>query len=205
MMSRLLPVLVLSASLSGCLSILPDPTPAPSVYRLTTQAQPVDKSATAELIRIDRPTATHVFNSSNIVVTKKGQKVSTIAKAKWSQATPDLIQESLISALEGSSQFVGLVSISGAQTETKLHLYVKNFEADFDNGSDNAPLAIVEYRVTYAQGADRKLLGTYTIRKTRRASSINVSSIVSAIEQANDAAMSDIVTWLETKKSNGLT
>ena len=82
---------------------------------------------------------------------------------------------------------------------------MKNFEADFDNGSDNAPLAIVEYRVTYAHGGDRKLLGTYTVRKTRRASSINVSSIVSAIEQANDAAMSDIVTWLETKKSNGLT
>ena len=205
MKSRILLALVVSVSLSGCLSILPDPAPAPSVYRLTTDAQPADKVFNAELIRVDRPTTTQVFNSSNIVVTKKGQKVSTIAKAKWSQATPDLIQESLISALEGSSQFVGLVSISGAQTETRLHLYVKNFEADFDNGSDNAPLAIVEYRVTYAHGGDRKLLGTYTVRKTRRASSINVSSIVSAIEQANDAAMSDIVTWLETKKSNGLT
>lgn len=205
MMSRLLIALALSASLSGCLSILPDPAPAPAVYRLASSAQPADKLANAEHIRVDRPTTTQVFNSNNIVVTQDGQKLSSIAKAKWSQATPDLIQESLISALEGSSQFVGLVSISGAQTETRLHLYVKNFEADFDNGSDNAPLAIVEYRVTYAHGGDRKLLGTYTVRKTRRASSINVSSIVSAIEQANDAAMSDIVTWLETKKSNGLT
>jgi ABC-type uncharacterized transport system auxiliary subunit len=33
-----------------------------------------------------------------------------------------------------------------------------------------------------------------------RASSINVSSIVAAIEQANDAAMIDIVTWLEGQK-----
>ena len=203
MMSRLLLTLAVSAGLSGCLSILPDPAPAPAVYRLASSAQPTDKRANAELIRVDRPTSTQVFNSSDIVVTKDGQKLSTIAKAKWSQATPDLIQEAMISALEGSPQFIGLVSISGAKTETRLHLYVKNFEANFDNGSDNAPLAVVQYRVTYARGIDRKLFGTHNVRKTVRASSINVSSIVAAIEDANDAAMTDIVTWLETQKGNG--
>lgn len=200
MKSRLLLALVVSASLSGCLSILPDPAPAPSVYRLTTDAQPADKVFNPELIRVDRPTTTQVFNSNNIVVSKKGQKLSTIAKAQWSQATPDIIQESMIAALEGSPQFIGLVPVSGAKTETRLHLTVKNFEANFDNGSDKAPLAIVEYRVTYTRGADRKLLGTQTVRKTVRATSINVSSIVTAIEAANDAAMTDIVKWLETKK-----
>lgn len=205
MKSRLLLTLGISAGLSGCLSILPDPAPAPAVYRLATNVQPADKVANVELIRIDRPTTTQVFNSSDIVVTKDGQKLSTIAKAKWSQATPDLIQQSMISALEGSPQFVGLVSINGAKTETRLHIFVKNFEANFDNGSDNAPLAVVQYRVTYARGADRKLLGTHNVRKTVRATSINVSSIVSAIEAANEAAMTDIVTWLENEKGNGRT
>ena len=203
MKSRLLLALGLSASLSGCLSILPDPAPAPAVYRLASSAQPADKLANAEHIRVDRPTTTQVFNSNNIVVTQDGQKLSSIAKAKWSQATPDLIQQSMISALESSPQFVGLVSINGAKTETRLHLYVKNFEANFDNGSESAPLAVVQFRVTYARGMDRKLLGTHSVRKTVRASSINVSSIVTAIEDANDAAMADIVRWLETQKGNG--
>jgi len=108
----------------------------------------------------------------------------------------------MIGALEGSSQFVGLIPTSGARTQTRLHLVIKNFEANFDQGLKSAPLAIVDYRVTYARADDRKLLGTHSVRKTVRAQSINVSSIVAAIEDANDAAMSDIVSWLEGQKAN---
>ncbi|MEP4052420.1 MAG: ABC-type transport auxiliary lipoprotein family protein [Litorimonas sp.] len=201
MMSRTLMILVATVSLSACVSILPDPAPAPSVYRLATSAQPVDKAATAEIIRVDRPAATQIFNSSDIVVTHGGQKLSAIAQAKWSEATPVLIQDAMIDALESSPQFIGLIPTSGARTETRVHLVVKNFEANFDNGPESAPLAVVQYRVTYARADDRSLLGTHSVRETVRASSINVSSIVSAIEQANDAAMVDIVAWLEGQKA----
>ena len=205
MMSRTLMTLALCTSLSACISVLPDPAPAPSVYRLASSAQAADKASNAEIIRVDRPTATQIFNSSDIVVTQGGQKLSAIAQAKWSEATPVVIQEAMIDALESSPQFIGLVPTSGAQTKTRLHLSVKNFEANFDQGPESAPLAIVQYRVTYARAEDRKLLGTHNVRQTVRATSINVSSIVDAIEKANDAAMTDIVTWLETQKSRGQT
>lgn len=201
-MIRLLMILSLSASLSACVSILPDPAPAPSVYRLASSSNAVAAAANAEIIRIDRPAATQIFNSSDIVVTEDGQKLSAVAQAKWSEATPIIIQNAMIGALEGSSQFVGLIPTSGARTQTRLHLVIKNFEANFDQGLKSAPLAIVDYRVTYARADDRKLLGTHSVRKTVRAQSINVSSIVAAIEDANDAAMSDIVSWLEGQKAN---
>lgn len=201
-MIRLLMILSLSASLSACVSILPDPAPAPSVYRLASSSNAVAAAANAEVVRIDRPAATQIFNSSDIVVTEDGQKLSAVAQAKWSEATPIIIQNAMIGALEGSSQFVGLIPTSGARTQTRLHLVIKNFEANFDQGLKSAPLAIVDYRVTYARADDRKLLGTHSVRKTVRAQSINVSSIVAAIEDANDAAMSDIVSWLEGQKAN---
>jgi len=81
-----------------------------------------------------------------------------------------------------------------------VNLSIQNFEADFDNGAKSAPLAVVSYRVTYMDAADRKLLGTHMVKHTRRADSINVSSIVSAIEAANQAAMIDIVQWMETRQ-----
>lgn len=200
MISRALLSLTLSAGLSGCVSILPDPEPAPSVYRLESNVVAVDSMANAEIIRIDRPSSNQIFNSSDIVVTEDGQKLSAIAQAKWSEVAPVIIQSAMIDALEGSPQFIGLMPTSGARTQTRLHLAIKNFEANFDRGSDSAPLAVVEYRVTYARADDRSLLGTETFRETVRADTINVSSIVAAIEQANDAAMSDIVTWLEGQK-----
>jgi len=201
-MIRLLMILSLSASLSACVSILPDPAPAPSVYRLASNSNAVVAAANAEIIRIDRPSSTQIFNSSDIIVTDDGQKLSSVAQAQWSEVTPIIIQNAMIDALEGSSQFVGLVPTSGARTETRLHLVIKSFEANFDQGLESAPLAIVDYRMTYARADDRKLLGTHSVRKTVRAQSINVSSIVVAIEDANNAAMLDVVSWLEGQKGN---
>ena len=203
MMSRIFLTLTLCTSLSACVSILPKPDPSATVYRLASYTQPVETAANAENIRIVRPTAAQAFNSRDIVVTKDGQKLSRIAESQWSQQTPDLIQNAMIDALESSSQFVGLAPSVGAQSSTRLHLTVKNFEANFDNGPESAPLAVVQYRVTYVRADDRKLLGTYNTRKTMRAESINVSSVVSAMERANSDAMIDIVGWLEGQASAG--
>ncbi len=202
MISRPLLISAICSSLTACVSILPDPAPAPSVYRLATSAQPASKLANAEIVRVDRPSATQIFNSSDIVVTQGGQKLSAIAQAQWSEVTPVVIQDAMIDALGSSPQFIGLIPTSGARTNTRLHLSVKNFEANFDNGPESAPLAVVQYRVTYAKASDRELLGTYSVRETVRANSINVSSIVAAIEDANNTAMNKIVQWMETQKAN---
>ena len=194
--------LALGTGLSGCVSILPDPEPAPSVYRLETTIEPVAAAEGAELVRVDRPAASQVFSSDDIVVSMDGKKLSAVALANWSEATPIIIQSSLIQALEGSSQFIGLAPSSGARTRTRLNLTIKNFEANFDDGAKMAPQAVVQYRVTYTRAEDRELIGTHTVRQTRRADSINVSSIVDAMEKANQAAMADIVNWLETQRAS---
>lgn len=111
MMSRFLLALTVSVSLSACVSLLPDATPASSIYRLTTTVQPVEASAAAEIIRVARPSSAQVFKSNDIVVTKDGQKLSTIAQAKWSQSTPDIIQNAMVEALGSSSQFLSLIHI----------------------------------------------------------------------------------------------
>jgi len=132
------------------------------------------QSAAAELVRVDRPAASQVFSTSDIVVSNAEQKLSVVAKANWAESMPSLV---------------------------RLNLSIQNFEANFDNGQKNAPLAIVSYRVTYSNIANRKLLGTFTAKQTRRAESINVSSVVSAIEAANQATMVDIVQWMEGRQS----
>ena len=201
MMSRVFIALILGVSLSGCVSLLPSPAPASVIYRLTSSAQPVAKNSNAEIIRVDRPSANQVFNSTDIVVVQSKQRLSTIAAAQWSEASPIIIQSAMIDALESSREFIGIMPTSGARPVTRLHLSVKNFEANFDKGLKSAPLAVVQYRVTYSRADDRKLFGTQTFRQTVRADSIEVPSVVAAIKRANDTAMADIVSWLERQNS----
>lgn len=186
---------------TGCVSLLPEPAPPPNIYRLVTSIPAVEKVASPEIIRVDRPTAPQLYNANDIVVTMDGQKLSTIAQAKWSETTPELTQDALIEALAGSRNFIGLLPTSGASVETRLQVTIKNFEASFDQGPESAPLAVIDYRVAYTRSDDRSLLGTHTVRQTQRADSIAVPSIVRALESANNAAVRDIVAWLETQRT----
>jgi len=190
----------LFASTAGCISILPDPAPADPIYRLISTVTPVENRTNAEIIRIDRPGVSEILGGRDIIVSMDGLKLSAVARAKWAEATPILVQTTLVEALSARPNYVGLLPTSGARTETRLHLAIKNFEANFDAGPESAPLAIVSYNVTYTRSADRHLLGTYQVRQTHRADSINVSYIVDAIQSANEAAMRDIVDWLDTKQ-----
>ncbi len=192
----------LGLGLSGCFSVLPDPKPANVIYRFSSDVSPVEKLPTAEAIRVDRPLANNVFSSNDIVVTMDGQKLSVISQANWAETAPVMIQSAVLDALAESPKFIGLTPTTGARTETRLHLSVVNFEARFDRGQESAPLGVVSYRVTYARADNRNLLGTYTVKKTARADSINVSSVVAAIESANEAAMIDIVRWLENQATS---
>jgi len=194
--------MALALGLSGCVSILPEPAPAPAVYRLAASNITAESRADAEIIRVDRPSAPTIFQSKDIVVATNGSRLSAVAQANWAETMPILIQGALIDAMAGSDSIVPILPASGARSNTRIHLTVKHFEADFDQGQQSPPLAIVSYRVTYANASDRELLGTYTVRKTQRAGSINVSSIVDAIETANREAMTDIVTWLEATKAS---
>lgn len=190
----------LLAATAGCISILPDPAPADSIYRLNSTVTPVENRSNAEIIRIGRPSVSEIFSGRDIIVSMDGRKLSAVAQAKWAEATPVLVQSTLVEALSARPNYVGLLPSAGARTETRLHLDVKNFDANFDAGPDSAPLAIVSYNVTYTRAADRHLLGTYQVRQTRRADSINVPSIVDAIQSANEAAMVDIVDWLDARQ-----
>jgi len=133
-----LAISVLGAVISGC-SILPDPAPANTIYRLSEMPAPVTANDDAFVVRVDRPQASIVFQTRDIVVSPYGQRLSTVAQAKWAEVMPVLIQQAFIDVLEARPNLVGVMPASGARTDTRLQITVKNFEAQFDRGPDTAP------------------------------------------------------------------
>lgn len=203
-MIRYAALTIATASLVTACSIIPDPAPAEIVYRLSLSGDSVQPNLGARVIRVDRPAATSVFNTRSIVVSPDGRRLSTVALAKWPEGTPTMLQESLVDALSREASLIGVLPQSGTRTDTRVHITIKNFEAQFDRGEANAPLAIVRFTATLANAMDRRLIDTFTTRHEVRAEAARVSDIVKAIEKANDAAMNDIVRWIVAADRKGI-
>ena len=201
-MRTLIAAALATATLSAC-SILPDPKPAPIIYRPTVDGASVDARPDATVVRIDRPGGSTIFNTVNVLVTPDGRRMSQASGSRWSEQIPLLVQETLVDALSRSPALVGVLPSSGARTDTRVHLTIKNFEAVFDQGEGAAPLATVRYTATLANASDRALIDTHTVMAQQRADAINVSEIVEAMEAANSRAMMDIVAWLERQAAQG--
>jgi len=81
---------LLALAVSAC-SVLPDPAPADTIYRLTSLNKSVPAASTATVIRVDRPVASVVFQSRDIVVSPDGRRLASAAQAKWIATMPNLI------------------------------------------------------------------------------------------------------------------
>jgi len=188
-------------SLGGCVSILPDPAPAEAIYRLSLAQQNVPQGPTATVVRIDRPSAPSIFETQDILVSPDGRRLASASGAMWSEAIPVMIQSSFLDVLGQRAELVGVIPSSGARTDTRVHLTVKRFEAQFDQGEERAPLAVVHYSVSLSNASNRNLLGSYDVNKTVRASEARVSTIVEAMDKANREALNAVADWLETSPS----
>lgn len=193
-------VSTLLACLSGCVSLLPDPAPASVVYRLGTVKQNLPQGINPFVVRVDRPSVSSVFETKDIIVSPDGRKLAAAGGAEWAEVIPVMIQNSFVDLMGQHPKLVGVIPSSGARTDTRVHLTVKGFEAQFDQGEGAAPLAVVHYSVTLSNAANRNLLGTFDVKKTTRATEARVSAIVTAMDNANQQALEDIALWLESLK-----
>jgi len=108
-----------------------------------------------------------------------------------------MIQNSFVDLLGQHEDLVGVIPSSGARTDTRIHLTVKGFEAQFDQGEKTAPLAVVHYAITLSNASNRNLLNSYDVRKTVRAREARVSEIVRAMDEANQQALDAIANWMK--------
>lgn len=193
--------LIGSLGASGCLSsLLPEPAPANNVYRLSSDLQVSETAArtqsNAHTIRIDRPNTPKALQGYDLLVSTDENRLVTIAKAEWADSLPTQIQRSFVSHLNTRSDLIGILPTSGARSTYRAHITVRNFEARFDQGEEQAPLIIVDYLVTLSNAGSRNLIGSQSFHTERRASSIRVSDIVASKSAANLNTLSDISDWM---------
>ncbi len=179
-------------------SIVPEAKPANTVYRMSAASQnvAVQARAGALVLRVDRPTVPRPLSGNKVMLSTGGNRMLAASGAEWAEKVPDLIQGSILDVFSARPAIVGVLPVSGARTDLRIHINVRNFEAVFDQGEDSPPLATVRYTVTLANASSRDLIATYDVAKTQRASATRVSEIVRAQDAANAAAVNAVADWI---------
>ena len=190
---------VAATALSGCLGgILPDPQPAPSVYRLVVPELAGEKATGAYIVRVDTPSSPRTFNTRDVLVVTQGGNLSSAGGAQWSDTIPQLLQDATLTTLGKSQRFVTIIPVSGARADIRIHLDIRDFSAIYDQGDLSPPLARTHVYATVADAASRNFIGSYDARGEARASENRVSSIVNAQSAATRNALDDVVTWMDS-------
>ncbi len=182
--------------LSGCFNVLPEPDPANSIYRLTSNIQKAGFNVRAPIVRIETPSADRLVATRRIVVSPDANRMAVAGGAEWADSLPKLVQKSMLDILASKPEVTGIIPRVGAKADYRVHINIDNFEARFDNGSEAAPMIIVAYTASFAKSGSRDLLGTKQFTTTQRSSGINVSQIVSAMNAANNDTLSKMSDWI---------
>lgn len=190
-------ILVLS---TGCLSLLPEPSPAPTVYRLTVpQSLSSNAAPPGKVINIEYPTAPRVLSGTNIVLSPDGRRLTSAVAANWAEAIPSMLRDFLIDTLARDGQVIGVVPKGSTRVPYRLNIDLRRFEAVFDQGEEAAPNTIVQINVALTDTKTRQLVGVHSVTKQMRAGIKSVSSIVEAKDKSTREAMDEISIWLASE------
>ena len=182
---------------TGCVSLLPEPSPAPTVYRLSVpQSLGTNAAPSSKVVNIEYPTAPRALGGTNIVLSPDGRRLTSAAQASWAEAVPSMLRNALIDTLARDGQVIGVIPKGSTRVPYRLNIDLRRFEAVFDQGEDAAPNIVVQINVALTDTQTRKLMGVHTVTEQTRARIKSVSSIVEAKDQAAKEAMDSISKWL---------
>ena len=199
----------LSAALlsSACLSLLPNATQAPSIYKLSNNAQfsgqgSLDANVKGPTVRIALPNAPKSLQGTDIVVSPDGQRIAYAAGAQWAEAIPRLVQSATLLKLNSHAGVMAIKPPTAARADYAIELDVWSFEAHFDQGEKNAPLAQVKINATLMDLKTRRVIASREFYAESRAGARRVSKIVEAQDLAIQTVMVQLSEWTQMHIGN---
>jgi len=96
-------------SVSACVSLLPETTPAKPRYQIAAiDARAPGAARVAWSLAIDDPRATRAFDTTKIAVSTAPGRIEYYAGAEWADRAPRLFQTALIESFEDSGRILGV-------------------------------------------------------------------------------------------------
>jgi ABC-type uncharacterized transport system auxiliary subunit len=132
-------VILAAVALSGCISILPEPAPAPRIFALRAgpQAQPPAPERNV-VVTVAAPAVPQTLNGGDILWIKDGAP-GFMERSVWTSRTPEALQALLVETIDAQNLVLaGLRSGEGARADAELRWEVRDFQIVESGGEISA-------------------------------------------------------------------
>ncbi|MGD0865925.1 MAG: ABC-type transport auxiliary lipoprotein family protein [Rhizomicrobium sp.] len=181
--------------LSGCSGIIGPSSPPPQIYVLQPEFRALGNSPEVTWqLAIGAPGASESLDTARIAL-HRGETLDYFADARWTDATPILIQEKLVEAFEKSTRIRAVAATSDAvRADYVVESTIRDFQANYET-QDGTPTIVADIVVRIVRAERNDVVATHDFHHEVRAARNDVPSVVAAFDQAAGAVFEEIVDW----------
>ena len=145
-------------------------------------------------LAVVKPTAARVVDSARISVRPTPGEVQVYKGVGWSQPSTDLIEATVLRALEDSGKIASVARPgSGIRADYRLVMDLRRFDSDYAGTA--LPSAIIELNAKLLHTTDQRVVASRTFLKAEPAGSTDIPSVVAAFERALESMGGEVVGW----------
>lgn len=192
---RLLAAIALPA-LAGC-SILDSKQDDPTTIYAPQPQVATDPSwpTVAWQLSVGKPSAPRVVDSPRIGVRPVPGELQVYKGASWSQPSTDLVESTILRALEDSGRIPGVARAgSGIRADYKLVMDLRRFESDYAGAT--IPSATIELTAKLLHTSDQRIVASRTFLQVQPSSGTEVAQVASAFDQALGKLGAEVTGWV---------
>ena len=187
-------VAALAVNLAACVSLFPKAKPSQLYSFKTAVAAAVATPKPPTIAVLRAPTQFTRSASTDRILTRTGSQEAYIAEARWSAPAAILFDEALSAAFDNAAVRLATRGEPGP-TDAVLRVEVRTFEANYKDGAEAAPTAMVDARATLISVKTREVLGTKMFHAEHKANDNRTGPIVEAYDAAVADLMNQLVRW----------
>jgi cholesterol transport system auxiliary component len=193
----------------GCVgNLLESDAPVAETYRLghdvaapAGQAPPAtaDPASTGALpppslaLVVARPRSPSALDTNRIAIEPGGSRFDYYAGVRWAEPAPQMLQQNLVTALEASGRFAGVLAAPArSPVELMLDLELRHFEATAQS-LDAAPTVHVQVQASLVDSRRAVRVTSFVSEARVTATENRRPAIIEAFESASARVVDDVV------------
>jgi len=192
-------VLALSCAslLFGCSASLVSMGPPADLYNLTPKSTfHGDLPHVDAQIVVEEPQADGGLDSSRIALRTRPTELKYFAESRWTERAPKMVQTLLVESLENSERIVSVGRQSiGLRSDYNLKADLREFQAEYFSGLDNAPNVRVRINVKIVQQPRQNIIASQSFEHVVTATGTAMPRVVDAFDDALGKVLKRITEW----------
>jgi cholesterol transport system auxiliary component len=181
----------------GCTPFTISRRTPPTLHRLTPKTTFSDGVPDLGFrLLIEPPSATSGLNTARIALRPDPMGLDYFADAQWVEVAPVMVQLLLLESFDASGAFDVLSPESiGLRPDFVLRVFIREFQAEYDQGLGEPPLVNVHLQVRLLRMPRRESLATFSSSEVVRAAGTPLDRVILAFDEAFGRVQRRIVEW----------